>query len=73
MSEHQTTDIAQAVLDRLGPDADPRFRQIIGAVVRRDSLIVPFERHARGNAPDGRAMDGSFHTAADDFALAPAA
>jgi len=39
----------------------------------RDSLIVPFERHERGAAPDGRAMDRPFHTAQYDFALAPAA
>jgi hydroxyquinol 1,2-dioxygenase len=31
---HQTQDITQAVLDRLSADADPRFRQIISAVVR---------------------------------------
>ncbi len=34
MSQHQTTDITQAVLDRLSPDADTRFAQIITAVVR---------------------------------------
>ena len=39
----------------------------------RDSLIVPFERHERGAAPDGRAMDTPFHTAQYDFVLAPAA
>jgi len=37
----------------------------------RDSLIVPFERHAPGTAPDGRAMAKTFHTARYDFALAP--
>jgi hydroxyquinol 1,2-dioxygenase len=31
---HQTADITQAVLDRLSPDADPRFAQIITGVVR---------------------------------------
>ncbi len=34
MSQHQTADITQAVLDRLSPDADPRFTQVISAVVR---------------------------------------
>ena len=39
----------------------------------RDSLIVPFERHEAGTAPDGRVLDRPFHTAQYDFALAPAA
>jgi hydroxyquinol 1,2-dioxygenase len=39
----------------------------------RDSLVVPYERHERGNAPDGRAMDKPFHSAQYDFVLAPAA
>ncbi len=38
----------------------------------RDSLIVPFEKHGPGAAPDGRKMDKPFHTAHYDFALAPA-
>lgn len=38
----------------------------------RDSLIVPFEKHGPGTAPDGRKMDKAFHTAHYDFALAPA-
>lgn len=38
----------------------------------RDSLIVPYERHAPGTAPDGRVMDKPFHSATYDFALAPA-
>src|SRR6266581_4308729 len=28
----------------------------------RDSLVIPFERHARGTAPDGRTLDRPFHT-----------
>jgi hydroxyquinol 1,2-dioxygenase len=36
----------------------------------RDSLIVPFERHAAGKAPDGRVMDKPFYSASYDFALA---
>lgn len=39
----------------------------------RDSLIVPYTRHDKGTAPDGRAMDTPFHTAQYDFVLAPAA
>ena len=38
----------------------------------RDSLILPYEKHAPGTAPDGRKMDKTFHTAKYDFALAPA-
>ena len=34
MSTHQTSDITQAVLERLAPDADPRFKVVISAVVR---------------------------------------
>ena len=40
MSQHQTQDITQAVLDRLSDDADPRFRQIIAAVVRHAHALV---------------------------------
>lgn len=36
----------------------------------RDSLIVPYEKHAPGKAPDGRVMDKPFHSAQYDFALA---
>ena len=38
----------------------------------RDSLIIDFQRHAAGKAPDGRVLDQPFHTARYDFALAPA-
>lgn len=39
----------------------------------RDSLIVPYERHDKGTkAPDGRAMERTWHTAKYDFVLAPA-
>jgi len=38
----------------------------------RDSLIVTYDKHAPGAAPDGRVMDKVFHTAAYDFVLAPA-
>jgi hydroxyquinol 1,2-dioxygenase len=40
MNQHQTTDITQAVLDRLSPDADPRFKQIITAVVKHAHALV---------------------------------
>ena len=39
----------------------------------RDSLIVHYDRHEGGKAPDGRAMDKTFHTTQYDFVLAPAA
>jgi hydroxyquinol 1,2-dioxygenase len=39
----------------------------------RDSLIVTYDKHAPGAAPDGRVMDKIFHTAAYDFVLAKAA
>lgn len=38
----------------------------------RDSLILPYEKHAPGTAPDGRKMDKTWHSAKYDFALAPA-
>ena len=34
MTQHQTADITQAVLDRLADSTDPRFKQIITAVIR---------------------------------------
>jgi hydroxyquinol 1,2-dioxygenase len=37
----------------------------------RDSLIIPFERHEGGRAPDGRVMERPYHTARYDFVLAP--
>jgi hydroxyquinol 1,2-dioxygenase len=39
----------------------------------RDSLILTFEKHGPGTAPDGRAMAGTYHSAHYDFHLAPAA
>lgn len=39
----------------------------------RDSLIVEFERHEPGNAPDGRRMSKPYHVANYDFRLVPAA
>ena len=40
MTQHQTSDITQAVLDRLADDADPRFKQIITAVVRHAHALA---------------------------------
>ena len=40
MTQHQTQDITQAVLARLADDVDPRFREIIGAVVRHAHALV---------------------------------
>jgi hydroxyquinol 1,2-dioxygenase len=39
----------------------------------RDSLIVHYEKHAPGTAPDGRVMTQPFHSTSYDFRLAPAA
>ena len=39
----------------------------------RDSLIVPWERHEPGTAPDGRRMAQPYHSARYDFHLARAA
>jgi len=38
----------------------------------RNSLIVPWEKHPPGTAPDGRVMDRVYHSARYDFHLAPA-
>lgn len=37
----------------------------------KDSLVVPFERHQAGTAPDGHSIDTAFYTAQYDFRLAP--
>ena len=39
----------------------------------RDSLILPFEKHPPGTAPDGRVLSQPFHTATYDIRLALAA
>ena len=39
----------------------------------RNSLIVDFDKHAAGKAPDGRSMNKTFYTAKYDFKLVPAA
>jgi hydroxyquinol 1,2-dioxygenase len=38
----------------------------------RDSLIVEFERHEPGSAPDGRKLNKPYHVAHYDFRLVPA-
>ena len=38
---------------------------------KRDSLVVDFEHHPPGKAPDGRVMDQPYHSASYDFRLAP--
>jgi hydroxyquinol 1,2-dioxygenase len=38
----------------------------------KDSLVVEFERHEPGRAPDGTVMEVPFYTAEYDFRLAPA-
>jgi hydroxyquinol 1,2-dioxygenase len=38
----------------------------------RDSLIVEYERHGAGTAPDGRKMNEPYHVAHYDFRLVPA-
>ncbi|MCY7320129.1 MAG: hydroxyquinol 1,2-dioxygenase [Ramlibacter sp.] len=39
----------------------------------RDSLVVDFDQHPAGPAPDGRILDKPFYTARYDFKLVPAA
>jgi hydroxyquinol 1,2-dioxygenase len=38
---------------------------------KRDSLVVDFDHHAPGKAPDGREMTRPYHSASYDFRLAP--
>ena len=39
---------------------------------KRDSLVVEFDHHLPGRAPDGREMKKPYHSASFDFRLAPA-
>lgn len=39
---------------------------------KRDSLVVDFDKHPPGKAPDGREMTVPYHSASYDFRLAPA-
>lgn len=54
-------------------DADSPYLDSDAVFGVRDSLIVHFEPHPAGRAPDGRMMDRPFHTAAYDFRLVPKA
>jgi hydroxyquinol 1,2-dioxygenase len=38
---------------------------------KRDSLVVDFDHHPPGKAPDGREMNRPYHSASYDFRLAP--
>jgi hydroxyquinol 1,2-dioxygenase len=38
---------------------------------KRDSLVVEFDRHPPGKAPDGRELKVAYHSASYDFRLAP--
>ena len=38
---------------------------------KRDSLVVDFDQHPPGKAPDGRQMSKPYHSASYDFRLAP--
>ncbi|MBV9891324.1 MAG: hydroxyquinol 1,2-dioxygenase, partial [Rhizobacter sp.] len=38
---------------------------------KRDSLVVEFEKHPPGNAPDGRELKVPYHSASYDFRLVP--
>jgi len=38
---------------------------------KRDTLVVDFDHHAPGKAPDGRVMKKPYHSASYDFRLAP--
>ena len=40
---------------------------------KRDSLVVQFDRHEPGKAPDGRVMQTPYHSANYDFRLTPSA
>lgn len=40
MTQHQTADLTQAVLDRIDANADPRFRQILTAVVQHAHALI---------------------------------
>lgn len=62
---HQTVTTHLFVADSPYLDSDAVFGV-------RDSLIVPFQQHAAGTAPDGRRMDRPYHSASYDFRLVPA-
>jgi len=62
---HQTVTTHLFVADSPYLDSDAVFGV-------RNSLIVPFQQHPAGTAPDGRRMDTPYHSATYDFRLVPA-
>jgi hydroxyquinol 1,2-dioxygenase len=62
---HQTVTTHLFVADSPYLDSDAVFGV-------RNSLIVPFQQHPAGTAPDGRRMDRPYHSATYDFRLVPA-
>lgn len=62
---HQTVTTHLFVADSPYLDSDAVFGV-------RNSLIVPFQDHPAGTAPDGRRMDKPYHSATYDFRLVPA-
>lgn len=62
---HQTVTTHLFVADSPYLDSDAVFGV-------RNSLIVPFQNHPPGTAPDGRAMSQPYHSATYDFRLVPA-
>lgn len=53
--------------------ADSPYIDEDAVFAKRDSLVVDFDRHPPGKAPDGREMSVPYHSASYDFRLAPAA
>jgi hydroxyquinol 1,2-dioxygenase len=62
---HQTVTTHLFVADSPYLDSDAVFGV-------RNSLIVPFQQHPAGTAPDGRRLDKPYHSATYDFRLVPA-
>ncbi len=62
---HQTVTTHLFVADSPYLDSDAVFGV-------RNSLIVSFQQHPAGTAPDGRRMDRPYHSAPYDFRLVPA-
>ncbi|MFP8833567.1 dioxygenase [Hydrogenophaga sp. XSHU_21] len=62
---HQTVTTHLFVADSPYLDSDAVFGV-------RNSLIVPFQDHPPGTAPDGRRLDKPYHSATYDFRLVPA-
>ena len=52
--------------------SDSKYLETDAVFAVRNSLIVEFEKHPPGKAPDGRVMRTPYHVANYDFRLAPA-